>query len=149
MSLIRIIKFLKLRESLSNQKIRYLLVGLYNTFFGYLCFVIIFYNFSSTVSHPLLLGICHLIGTVNNFFSYKTFVFKTKNSSVRNYFKFNLVYIFTFLINLTMFKLLTQVKGWNLYYSQALIVTVIAVVGYILNKYYSFSNKPLFNKIKL
>ena len=94
MSLIRIIKFLKLRESLSNQKIRYLMTGLYNTFFGYLCFVIIFYNFSSTVSHPLLLGICHLIGTVNNFFSYKTFVFKTKNSSVRNYFKFNLVYIF-------------------------------------------------------
>lgn len=146
MSLIRIIKFLKLRESLSNQKIRYLLTGLYNTFFGYLCFVIIFYNFSSTVSHPLLLGICHLIGTVNNFFSYKTFVFKTKNSSVRNYLKFNLVYIFTFIINLSMFTILTKVMNWNLYLSQALIIIIIAVIGYILNKYYSFSNMSILKK---
>ncbi len=141
-----IIKFSKFRELLLSQKIRYLLTGFYNTIFGYLCFVLVFYYFSSTVNHYLLLGICHLIGTINNFFSYRTFVFKPKNSSLRNYFKFNLVYIFTFIINLLMFTLLTKVMNWDLYFSQALIVTIIAIVGYILNKYYSFSNRPIFNK---
>ena len=94
----------------------------------------------------MLLGICHLIGTVNNFFSYKTFVFKTKNSSVRNYFKFNLVYIFIFMINISMFTILTKVMNWNLYLSQALIIITIAIIGYILNKYYSFSNMPILKK---
>jgi putative flippase GtrA len=139
----------KISNLFLHEKIKYLLTGLYNTLFGYCIFIVIFYYFSLTVNHSFLLLICHVIGTTHNFFTYKTFVFKLKGNIFRNYFKFNLVYIFTFLLNLTMFKLLTQVMGWNLYYSQALIVTVIAVVGYILNKYYSFSNKSLFNKIKL
>jgi len=136
----------KLRNLLSNQKARYLITGGYNTVFGYLLFVLIFYYFSSTVSHYFLLGICHLLGTIHNFFSYSTFVFKPKTNVFKNYFKFNLVYLFIFLLNLVMFTLLTKVMNWNLYFSQALIVALIAVVGYILNKNYSFSNKLIFKK---
>jgi|TARA_B110000037_G_C17034599_1_gene471037 putative flippase GtrA len=136
----------KLRNLLSNQKARYLITGGYNTVFGYLLFILIFYYFSSTVSHYFLLGICHLLGTIHNFFSYSTFVFKPKTNAFKNYFKFNLVYLFIFLLNLVMFTLLTKVMNWNLYFSQALIVALIAVVGYILNKNYSFSNKLIFKK---
>lgn len=136
----------KLRNLLSNQKARYLITGGYNTVFGYLLFILIFYYFSSTVSHYFLLGICHLLGTIHNFFSYSTFVFKPKTNAFKNYFKFNLVYLVIFLLNLVMFTLLTKVMNWNLYFSQALIVALIAVVGYILNKNYSFSNKLIFKK---
>jgi putative flippase GtrA len=136
----------KFIDLLSNQKARYLLVGSYNAVFGYLLFVITFYFFSSTVNHYFLLAICHLIGTIHNFFSYSTFVFKPKVTALKNYLKFNLVYVFTFLINLILFTLLTKVMNWNLYFSQFLIVLFLAVVGYILNKYYSFSNKTIFNK---
>jgi len=133
--------FSKLTHLISNQKVRYLITGAYNTAFGYLIFVLVFYYFSSTVNHYFLLGICHLIGTINNFFSYSTFVFKTKVTALRNYMKFNLVYLLIFLFNVIMFTLLTKVMDWNLYFSQALIVALIAVVGYILNKYFSFSNR--------
>ena len=136
----------KLRNLLSNQKARYLITGGYNTVFGYLLFILIFYYFSSTVSHYFLLGICHLLGTIHNFFSYSTFVFKPKTNAFKNYFKFNLVYLFIFLLNLVMFTLLTKVMNWNLYFSQALIVALIAVLGYILNKNYAFSNKLIFKK---
>jgi len=138
----------KLCELLSNQKIRYLLVGFYNTVLGYLVFLLIFYYFSSTINHSLLLGICHLIGTTHNFFSYNTFVFKIKNISLRHYFKFNFVYLFTFILNVSMFMILTKGMKWNLYLSQALIVMLLAVLGYILNKYYSFSNKPILKEEK-
>ena len=138
----------KFYELFLNQKIRYLLVGFYNTVLGYLLFLLIFYFFSSTINHSLLLGICHLIATTHNFFSYRTFVFKVKNITLRNYFKFNLVYLFTFILNLITFMILTKVMNWDLYLSQALIVILIAVLGYILNKYYSFSNKPIFKEEK-
>jgi|TARA_B110000037_G_scaffold141726_1_gene160340 putative flippase GtrA len=141
--------FSKLINILLHQKpSRYLLVGAYNTVFGYLFFVLIFHYFSSTISHYLLLGLCHLIGTTHNFFSYKFFVFKEQVSNFRNYLKFNLVYVFTFLLNLGLFIVLTKIMNWNLYLSQALIISVIAVLGYILNKYFSFSNKPIFSKNK-
>jgi putative flippase GtrA len=136
----------RLSDLRSNQKVRYLITGGYNTVFGYLLFVFIFYYFSSTISHYLLLGICHLIGTIHNFFSYSTFVFKPKTNAFKNYLKFNLVYLFIFLLNLVMFILLTKVMNWNLYFSQALIVALIAVLGYILNKNYAFSNKLIFKK---
>ena len=130
-------KFFKL---LSDQKLKYLLTGSYNALIGYLLFVLVFYYFSSTVNHYLLLGISHLIGTVHNFFSYGTFVFqlKLKPSKFRSYLKFNLVYIFTFILNVILFSLLTKTMNWNLYLSQALIVFLLAIIGYILNKYYSF-----------
>ena len=137
---------MNLSKLIANQKARYLITGGYNTVLGYLLFVLIFYYFSSTVNHYFLLGICHLIGTIHNFFSYSTFVFKPKVTALNNYMKFNLVYLFTFLLNLILFTLLTKVMNWNLYFSQALIICFIAVVGYILNKYFSFSNKLLFNK---
>ena len=137
---------MNLSKLIANQKARYLITGGYNTVLGYLLFVLIFYYFSSTVNHYFLLGICHLIGTIHNFFSYSTFVFKPKTNAFKNYLKFNLVYLFIFLLNLVMFILLTKVMNWNLYFSQFLIVLFLAVVGYILNKYYSFSNKTIFNK---
>ena len=136
----------KLSDLLLNQKVKYLIIGTYNTLVGYLFFVLIFYYFSSTVNHYLLLGACHLTGTIHNFFSYRTFVFKIKSSSLLNYLKFNLVYLFTFSLNIIMFTLLTKVMNWNLYLAQALIVLIIASVGYFLNKYYSFSNNSIFNK---
>ena len=138
--------FSKLINIISNQKIRYLITGTYNTLVAYLFFVLIFYYFSSTVSHYLLLGVCHLIGTIHNFFSYRTFVFKIKSSSLLNYLKFNLVYLFTFSINIILFTLLTKIMNWNLYLAQALILIIIATVGYFLNKYYSFSKNSIFNK---
>jgi len=138
--------FSKLINVISNQKIRYLMTGGYNTLVGYLLFVLIFYYFSSTLNHYLLLGTCHLIGTIHNFFSYRTFVFKIKSSSLLNYLKFNLVYLFTFSINIILFTLLTKVMNWNLYLAQALILIIIATVGYFLNKYYSFSKNSIFNK---
>jgi len=127
-------------NSLSDQKLKYLLIGCYNVLVGYLLFVLIFYYFSSSVNHYLLLGISHLIGTVHNFFSYGTFVFqlKLKPSKFTNYLKFNLVYIFTFILNIILFSLLTKTMNWDLYFSQAIIVLFLAIIGYILNKYYSF-----------
>jgi len=44
--------------------------------------------------------------------------------------------------------ILTKGMKWNLYLSQALIVMLLAVLGYILNKYYSFSNKPILKEEK-
>ena len=129
-----------------NQKIRYLIVGIYNTIFVYLVFVLLFYYFSSFVNYVLLLGLCHIIGVTNNFFTYRAFVFNVRKNNLRNYLRFNLVYLFTYLINLVLLVILTKKIYLNIYLAQGLIIVSIAIIGFFLNKNYSFSNKKLLNK---
>ena len=126
---------------INNQKIRYLLVGFYNTLFGYLTFVLIFYNFSDVTSHSLLLGISHFIGVTNNFFTYKGWVFNVKENLLKNYFKFNQVYLLIYIINLILFLFFTKIMNVNLYLAQGLILIVITILGYFMNKNYSFTIK--------
>ena len=131
-----------------NQKIRYLVVGIYNTIFVYLVFVILFFNFSSIINYALLLGLCHIIGVTNNFFTYRTFVFKIKKNNLQNYLKFNLVYLFTYLLNLVSLMILTKQMDWNVYLAQGIIIISIAIIGFFLNKNYSFSSQNLYKKKK-
>lgn len=133
---------------LNNQKIKYLFVGIYNTVFVYLVFVLLFFYFSSIVNYALLLGLCHIIGVTNNFFTYKAFVFKVKKNNWQNYLKFNLVYLFTYLLNLVLLVILTKQMNLNIYLAQGLIIILIAIVGFFLNKNYSFSRQFLYKTKK-
>ena len=136
-----LMKILKFNKLIDNQKIRYLLVGFYNTLFGYLTFVLIFYNFSDVASHSLLLGITHFIAVTNNFFTYRRLVFNLKENLLKSYFKFNQIYLLIYIINLILFLLFTKIMNVNLYLAQGLILILITILGYFMNKNYSFAIK--------
>ena len=80
------------------------------------------------------------------FFTYRAFVFNVRKNNLRNYLRFNLVYLFTYLINLVLLVILTKKMYLNIYLAQGLIIVSIAIIGFFLNKNYSFSNKKLLNK---
>ena len=134
-------KIFKLNKLIDNQKIKYLLVGSYNTLFGYLTFVIIFYNFSDVASHSLLLGITHFIAVTHNFFTYKRWVFNVKENLLKNYFKFHQICLLLYIINLILFLCFTKMMNVNLYFAQGLILIIIIILGYFMNKNYSFAIK--------
>ena len=131
-------KILKFNKLIDNQKIKYLLVGFYNTLFGYLTFVLIFYNFSDVASHSLLLGITHFIAVTHNFFTYKRWVFNVKENLLKNYFKFHQVCLLLYIINLILFLCFTKMMNMNIYFAQGLILVIIIILGYFMNKSYSF-----------
>jgi putative flippase GtrA len=136
-----IFKFTLFTNLYSDQKIKYLLVGSYNTMFGYLVFVSLFYNFSLTINYSLLLAISHVVSVTNNFFLYRAIVFKVKEKIFRNYLRFHLVYSYIYMINLILLALLVNVMNWNIYLSQGLIIIITTILSYFLNKNYSFSIK--------
>jgi len=136
-----IFKFTSLSNLLSNQKTKYLLVGSYNTIFGYLIFVSLFHYFSSTINFSLLLALSHIISVTNNFFLYRSLVFKVREKIVRNYLRFHLVYFYVYIINLILLTILVNIMSWNIYLSQGLIIIITTILSYFLNKNYSFSTK--------
>ncbi|MEH2238945.1 GtrA family protein [Nostoc sp.] len=121
----------------SKRFIRFLIVGVINTFFGYSLFALLLllnlrYEIASLVS--ILCGV---------FFNFKTIgviVFKNKNNTL--VFKFIGVYAIIYLMQIFLLKQLIAYKI-NLFLAGALILLPLALVSYTLNKIFVFpKDKP-------
>ena len=89
----------------AGQVVRYLLVGAWNTLFGYCCFFAFAWLFLKLMPlHPsLAASIASLVATpvsiTVSFIGYKFLVFKTKNNFLREFGRSFLVYLPTLVIN--------------------------------------------------
>jgi|SRR3989339_166286 len=88
-----------------KQKIDYLVVGAWNTLFGYGVFLALYCFFASRVHYLLLLILSNIISITNAYVGYKIFVFKTKGNYLQEYARFYLVYGFIMLINFILLPL--------------------------------------------
>ncbi len=124
-----------------EQKIRYLIIGGWNTVFGYGIFAALYFWFASSIHYLAILSISYVLSITNAYIGYKLFVFRTKGNILREYFRFYLVYGVSFIFNLTMLPLFVETFSLNMYVAQA-IVTVITILGsYVLHKKFSFKGK--------
>lgn len=114
---------------------RYLVVGLLNTLFGYGVFALFIYL---GLDYPVALLLATILGVLFNFKSIGILVFKSNNNKL--IFRFIAVYIIIYLLNLAGLKLLSAVSI-NLYLAGAILLPVMAVVGFIINKRFVFSNE--------
>ena len=131
---------MKIKNDYNNEKLRYLLVGFYNFLFGYAVFYVIFFFYFNKINYILLLTFVHLISTTNNFFLYSKLVFFRKKITLLEYFKFNLSYLILYFLNLLLLSLAINFVYLNLYLSQFLIMIIMVLFGYILNKFFVFKN---------
>jgi len=120
-------------EFVSRSKfVRFILVGILNTVFGYLLYAL-FVLISVDFRVSLFLGT--VITIVFNFGTYSRLVFKTNDN--RLIFKFVLVYGLIFVLNEGLLILLVTHDVGELV-GQAMLVPVIAVTSFILNRLWVF-----------
>ena len=122
---------------LSKRFIRFLIVGVINTIFGYSLFsLLILLNFRYEIA-ALISTACGI------FFNFKTIgiiVFKNKKNTL--IFKFIGVYAIIYLMQIFLLKQLIAYKI-NLFVAGALILLPLALVSYTLNKIFVFpKDKP-------
>ncbi|MEO7860821.1 MAG: GtrA family protein [Nitrospirales bacterium] len=124
-----------------SQKIQYLLIGGWNTVFGYGVFTALYYygtaRFNLHYIIPLLLS--HAISVTSAYLIYKRFVFKTKGNFIREYCRFCTFYWFSLAANLILLPALVEVAGMNPIISQGLLIIVAAVTSYLWHAHYTFS----------
>ncbi len=114
---------------------RYLVVGLLNTLFGYGIFALLVYL---GLSYPISLLLATILGVLFNFKSIGILVFKSHNN--RLIFRFISVYIIIYFLNLAGLKLLS-VANVNIYIAGAMLLPLMAVVGFIINKRFVFTHE--------
>jgi putative flippase GtrA len=121
-----------------GQQVRYLLVGAWNTVFGYGAYALLYWLLHKDMSYVLILIPSTVIAITQNYFGYKFIVFRTQGNYVREYLKTYLVYGSAFLINLGALPLLVEVAGLPPLAAQALIMAVTVVLSYFFYKHYAF-----------
>lgn len=118
-------------KNIDEKFFKFLFVGALNAFFAY---VIYAFFVALSLKPNFALFFQYIIGVLWNFKTTGSIVFKNKDNALL--FKFILTYVFTFLIN--SFLLHNLVPKLGNYLSQALLIPFMAVISFLLFKFWVF-----------
>lgn len=112
--------------------IKFILVGILNTIFGYSLFAILLYT---GLHYTLAVILSTIIGILFNFKTIGILVFKNKNNKL--IFKFFAVYATTCSIGIIILRI-AELLEQNLYFSGIISTGISAIISYLLNKKWVF-----------
>jgi len=121
--------------TVKKQIFSYILVGILNTFFGYSIYALLIF---SGLSYIYSIITSTIVGVIFNFKTISKYVFKSSDNSLIK--KFILVYIFGLIANICLIRLFNSLN-LNFYIAGFLSIIVVAVVSFVLMKFFVFKNK--------
>lgn len=137
-----------------GQLLRYLMVGVWNTLFGYGCFFVCTKLFLYLVpGQPSLMASAAVVAStfVNitvSFFGYKLLVFRSRGNPLHEYLRSFLVYLPTMAIGAVAIAPLTallehavRVRSWAPYIAGAILQAVTVIVSFLGHKRITFQQK--------
>lgn len=122
------------------QKIRFILVGGYNTVISYGLYALILWIINKS-SPQFALFCSFIISSVHNFFTHKIYVFNTKGNYLKEYPKCLLTWSISYFLNVLLLIFFTKILTINPYLAQFFSVIIVSINSYILLKYFAFCIK--------
>jgi len=129
--------------------LRYLLVGAWNTLFGFGMYSLLTFLFTGIVPYPYMMAgaLAHVINVTAAFLSYKHFVFRAAGSLLRQYVRCQIVYGSTFLVNFALLPILVAALQFMVgprqyvpYVAGGVLTLGTALIGFFAHKHYSFAS---------
>lgn len=129
----------RIRSKLANpMKIRYLLAGGWNTFFGYIVGLALYYGLEGRI-HVVMVGvIANIMAISMAFVTYKLFVFRTKGNWIGEYFRAYLVYGATGIMSVGLLWILVDGIGLPFWVGQGVAIVLTMVVSYVFHARFTF-----------
>ena len=112
---------------------RYLLVGIWNSVFGVGIFLILSLSLPE-LSDSLILLISYLVSIVQAHFMQRKFVWSSTERYFQELVRFSGAYISQFVANLVLLQIFVRFVGLNRSVSQIIIVLILTVVMFFVNK---------------
>ena len=112
---------------------RYLLVGIWNSVFGVGIFLILSLSLPE-LSDSLILLISYLVSIVQAHFMQRKFVWSSTERYFQELVRFSGAYISQFVANLVLLQIFVRFIGLNRSISQVIIVLLLTVVMFFVNK---------------
>jgi putative flippase GtrA len=134
-----------------GQVLRYLVVGGWNTLFGYACFSVLTALLDRVLKHGYIIAsvLASLINITVTFFGYKWFVFKTRGNYLREWLRVVGVYSTSILIGAALLPVLVffihHISHWDRaapYVAGALLTMCSMMYSFLAHKQFSFRANP-------
>jgi putative flippase GtrA len=121
-----------------REPLLYLVVGGWNTVFGYGVWALMQYLLGDYLPYLVVLMLAWPIAVLNAYLGYRYVVFRSQASVLKEFPRFLLVYLVTLVANLALLPVALRAMPFNIYVVQALLTVLVVVCSYLGLKYFSF-----------
>ena len=125
-------------QAYARQSLRFLVVGAWNTGFGYLSFALLYYFFSPFAHYMAIQAVSVVVNVTNAYLCHKFIVFRTRGNYGREYLRFYAVYAIPIASGFVLLPFAIEVLAMNAYLASALIICLLTFVSYFGHKHFSF-----------
>lgn len=133
-----------LKKIVENEKARFLITGGFNTVFGYLVFVVIQWSIGRYITYIGSLYLSHLVASSLAFYIYRKFVFQVHGHIIRDFLRFQTVYVVPLVANTFLLPVIIISSHLNVYLAQAIATFILVLISYFGHKYFSFRRPKQF-----
>lgn len=125
------------RPRVRSEHVKFVIIGIYNTLFGYLAFAGLHLGLPR-VNYMLILIVSRELSVVSAFVAYRLLVFKVKGGLLGDFGRFWLVYSGALVLNLLALPFFVEVVGLNILVAQAVTITLTVICSWIGHSHFSF-----------
>ncbi len=134
------------------EKLRFLLVGGYNTVLSYLLYVLFLYLFEThhnqldiftEIIPQIALFLSFILSSINSFLTQKFYVFNTRGNYITEYIRCLGSWGIGYSLNTALLWLFISKLGINPYWAQLIIVILLTINSYLLLKYFAFRKRKI------
>lgn len=125
-----------------REQVLYLVVGGWNTLFGYSEWALLEYLLHDYLHYIIILMLSWPLAVLNAYVCYRHFVFRSRDSVPKELPRFALVYLGTLAAALLALPFLLHTLPFNIYVIQAGYTAVVVVLSYLSHKFFSFRGSP-------
>ena len=119
--------------------VKYLLVGTWNTIFGYLLGLLLYKLFGASL-HIIVVGLMiSFLSVTMSFLTYKIFVFKTSNFWVKEYLRSFLVYGAATISNVFLIWILVDFIKIHFWLAQGMVTPIMVLFSSLGHKKFTFN----------
>ncbi len=119
-----------------NQKIRFILVGGYNTCFSYALYALFVYL---GMNPHFSLMLSFFLSSFNSYFTQKFYVFNTKGHYISEYLKCLTTWAGSYFINMLLLILFLEILNFNPYLAEFFALVILTIYSFIALKYFAFT----------
>lgn len=117
---------------------RYLLVGVFNTVFGYALSLLVYHFLQRDLSIIAIGIMINVVSITVAFLGYKLLVFKTSGNWLHEYLRCYITYGFSAVLGVVLIWLFVERWGWIFWFSQGLIIILSTLISYFMHRYFTF-----------
>ncbi|MCQ2744050.1 MAG: GtrA family protein [bacterium] len=121
-----------------SDKVRFLLVGIFNSGVSYLIYAGLLYFILGESNYQIALVLAWIISSVISFTTHRTLVFPVEGNILKQYIKCCTTWVFSYILNAFLLWSFVDKLQINAYIAQIIATAVCAVFNYIMFKLFAF-----------